>query len=134
MHMYPRPPVETQTMCSKRCMYALDRCPAAGWTAENRALQPPPLYHLGTYVYLHVYACIRIHASVCEHEYGYGYVYWCVCVCVYYMHTYIHIPALLSHQPPSLGDTFYYVLRRFTIVYDPLYFATLVHEDLHRAS
>ena len=114
MHMYPRPPVETQTMCSKRCMYALDRCPAAGWTAENCALQPPPLYCPGTCVYVNVYACMHIHASVCEHEYGYVCVYSCVCVCVcvYVCITHIHIYLLCC-----LISTLHSVTR-FTMFYD----------------
>ena len=118
--MYPRPPAETLSMCSKRSMFALDRCFAAGWTAENCALQPPPLYCPGTCVYVNVYACMHIHASVCEHEYGYVCVYSCVCVCVCVCITHTYIPALLSHQHLSLGDTLYHVLRRFTIIYDPL--------------
>ena len=103
--MYPRPPAETLSMCSKRCMSALDRCPAAGWTAENCALQPPPLYYPGTCVHVNVYACMHIHVCVC------------VCVCVLHIHIYL-LCCLISTR-----DTLYHVLRGFTIIYDPLHSA-----------
>ena len=90
-----------------RCVVnaALDRCPAAGWTAENCALQPPPLYYPGTCVHVNVYACMHIHVCVC------------VCVCVLHIHIYL-LCCLISTR-----DTLYHVLRGFTIIYDPLHSA-----------